>query len=61
MSFAVYLSGEVHTNWRDEVMQGAIDKGLEIEFLSAVDEAVSVRPLLVCASSGFLCLFGMTC
>lgn len=42
MSFAVYLSGEVHTNWRDEVIQGALSKDLEIEFLSAVtDHAAS--------------------
>ena len=42
MSFAVYLSGEVHTSWRDEIMQSALDRGLDIEFTSAVtDHAAS--------------------
>jgi len=36
MSFTVYLSGEIHTNWRDELKQGALDNDLDITFTSAV-------------------------
>ena len=28
----VYLSGEIHTNWRDDIIKKCIDKNLEIEF-----------------------------
>lgn len=42
MSFAVYLSGEVHTDWRKEVEEGAKRLNLDITFLSAVtDHAAS--------------------
>jgi len=36
MTLQVYLSGEIHTNWRDEIEQGAKENGLNIEFCSAV-------------------------
>ena len=36
MTLQVYLSGEIHTNWREEIKQGAEDNGLDIEFSSAV-------------------------
>lgn len=36
MSFKVYLSGEIHTTWRDEIIQGAKDNNLDIIFSSAV-------------------------
>ena len=36
MSFKVYLSGEIHTTWREEIKQGAKDKGLDIIFTSPV-------------------------
>ena len=36
MSLAVYLSGEIHTNWRDEIIQGATENDLDIVFSSAV-------------------------
>lgn len=36
MSFTVYLSGEIHTSWRDEIKQGAKENNLDIEFTSAV-------------------------
>ena len=29
----VYLSGEIHSNWRDAIEQGCAEKGLDIEFL----------------------------
>ena len=38
MGLSVYLSGEIHTNWRDEIKQGAAALGLDIEFLSAVTD-----------------------
>ncbi len=34
MKLKVYLSGEIHTNWRDEIINKCISKNLEIEFLS---------------------------
>lgn len=36
MSFTVYLSGEIHTAWREEIQQGAQALGLDITFTSAV-------------------------
>jgi len=36
MAFRVYLSGEIHTSWRDEIKQGAKENGLDIIFSSAV-------------------------
>ncbi len=42
MSFYVYLSGEIHTDWRDEIQRGAEAAGLDIVFTSAVtDHAAS--------------------
>lgn len=38
MRFTVYLSGEIHTDWRDEIEQGARARGLDIEFTSAVTD-----------------------
>ncbi len=36
MTYKVYLSGEIHTSWREEIIQGCHEKNLPIEFLSAV-------------------------
>ena len=36
MKYTVYLSGEIHTSWREEIIQGCEKLGLEIEFNSAV-------------------------
>ncbi|MDH3712924.1 MAG: YtoQ family protein [Gammaproteobacteria bacterium] len=36
MSLTVYLSGEIHSNWRDEIKLGAERKGLDVTFTSAV-------------------------
>ena len=42
MSFTVYLSGEIHTAWREEIQQAAQALGLDITFTSAVtDHAAS--------------------
>lgn len=38
MSFTVYLSGEIHTDWREEIKRGAAAKGLNITFTSAVTD-----------------------
>ncbi len=38
MKFTIYLSGEIHTEWRTEIQQGAEENGLDIEFISAVTD-----------------------
>ena len=38
MNWTVYLSGEIHTDWRQKIMQGAKDHDLAIKFTSAVTE-----------------------
>ena len=32
MTLSIYLSGEIHTDWRDEIMQGCADAGLDVTF-----------------------------
>ncbi len=42
MSWTVYLSGEIHTGWREEVRAGAEERGLDIRFTGPVtDHAAS--------------------
>ena len=42
MALTVYLSGEIHTNWRDEIMAETQKAGLDINYVSAVtDHAAS--------------------
>jgi YtoQ family protein len=36
MSWTVYLSGEIHTDWRDQIKKGAAALNLDIVFVSAV-------------------------
>lgn len=36
MTWTVYLSGEIHTDWRQQIMDGANANNLPIEFTSAV-------------------------
>lgn len=38
MSFTVYLSGEIHTDWRDEIERGAREARLDVRFTSAVTD-----------------------
>ena len=38
MSFTVYLSGEIHTEWRQEIKAGAAKAGLDVTFTSAVTD-----------------------
>lgn len=36
MNWTVYLSGEIHSDWRAEIMEGAKARNLPIEFLTPV-------------------------
>jgi YtoQ family protein len=36
MSWTVYLSGEIHTDWREQIISGVAAHDLEVEFTSAV-------------------------
>ena len=38
MSWTVYLSGEIHTDWRQQIMEGAGSYHLPVEFTSAVTD-----------------------
>lgn len=38
MSFTVYLSGEIHTDWRAEIERGAIAAGLDVVFTAPVTD-----------------------
>ncbi|MBX2837901.1 MAG: YtoQ family protein [Gammaproteobacteria bacterium] len=38
MHWTVYLSGEIHTDWRDQIINGAKAAGLDITFTSAVTD-----------------------
>jgi YtoQ family protein len=38
MSLTVYLSGEIHSSWRDEIKRGAERQGLDVTFTSAVTD-----------------------
>jgi YtoQ family protein len=42
MHWTVYLSGEIHTDWRKQVEDGSADAGIPVSFTSAVtDHAAS--------------------
>lgn len=38
MQWNVYLSGEIHTDWREQIIQGCQQHGLNILFTSAVTD-----------------------
>ena len=38
MNWNVYLSGEIHTNWRQRLIEGATAKDLPVLFTSAVTD-----------------------
>lgn len=38
MKWKVYLSGEIHTDWRERIINGCIQAGLDIEFMSPVTD-----------------------
>ena len=38
MQWSVYLSGEIHTDWREQIIEGAKSLKLPVEFTSAVTD-----------------------
>ena len=43
MIWRIYLSGEIHTDWREEISAGAAARGLPVEFSAPVtDHAASI-------------------
>jgi len=36
MRYVVYLSGEIHSDWREQIIDGCEQKGLDIHFTSAI-------------------------
>ena len=38
MTLKVYLSGEIHTNWREEIMDGVAKAGLDVQFSAPVTD-----------------------
>lgn len=56
MIWNIYLSGEIHTDWRDQIVEGARSAGLDAEFASPVtDHAASdaAGDMLGPSSEGF--------
>jgi YtoQ family protein len=56
MQWNVYLSGEIHTDWRQQIIDGARKKGLDVEFTSAVtdhDASDAAGDLLGAEANGF--------
>ena len=38
MNWTIYLSGEIHTDWREQVIDGAKNSNLPVKFTSAVTD-----------------------
>ncbi len=38
MAWSVYLAGEIHSDWREQIAAGANDAGLDIEFTAPVTD-----------------------
>ena len=38
MNWTIYLCGEIHTDWRDQIMAGARENNLPVTFTSAVTD-----------------------
>lgn len=38
MSYTIYLSGEIHTTWREQIKQGINDNQLDIEVLTPITD-----------------------
>jgi len=36
MKFNIYLSGEIHSDWREKIIEGCTKENLEVSFFSAV-------------------------
>ena len=56
MSWEIYLSGEIHTDWRDQIREGCEAAGLDVEFTSPVTDhpaSDAAGDLLEPASEGY--------
>lgn len=38
MSYTIYLSGEIHSDWREQIKQGITDNQLDIEVLTPITD-----------------------
>ncbi len=38
MSYTIYLSGEIHSDWREQIIQGIQDNHLDIEVLTPITD-----------------------
>jgi len=38
MSYTIYLSGEIHSDWREQIKQGILENNLNIEVLSPITD-----------------------
>jgi len=38
MAYTIYLSGEIHSDWREQIKQGIFEQGLEIEVLGPITD-----------------------
>ncbi len=38
MAYTIYLSGEIHTDWREQIKQGIFDQDLDIEVLGPITD-----------------------
>jgi len=38
MSYTIYLSGEIHSDWREKIKQGIIENQLDIEVLTPITD-----------------------
>jgi len=38
MSYTIYLSGEIHSDWRDQIKQGIAENQLDIEVLTPITD-----------------------
>ncbi len=56
MNWTIYLSGEIHTDWREQIKKGVEEAGLLVQFTSAVtdhDASDAAGDLLGAESSNF--------
>ena len=38
MSYTIYLSGEIHSDWREQISLGILQAGLDIEVLTPITD-----------------------
>ena len=58
MALQIYLSGEIHTDWRDQIIQGA--KGMDVAFSAPVTDTPPVMIAGLPSLGLSLINFGMT-